>query len=283
MWSHGLGDVETLLRTALLEDLAAGDITSQVTVPADARARAGIIAKAPLVLAGVHVAARAFTLVDPTIAFTAKVADGTAVVPGTRVAELEGPARSVLAGERTALNLLQRLSGVATLTRVFVDAARGRCRIVDTRKTTPGLRTLQRYAVRCGGGHNHRNDLGAAVLIKENHIRCAGGIIAAITAARRQAPHTMAIECEVTNQAEVAEALAAGADIIMLDNMDDRAVASAVSLIDRRAQVEVSGSVGVGRVQALAELGVDIISIGALTHSAPAADLSLLVDLEFAS
>lgn len=279
MWSHGLGDVDAVVRSALAEDLAAGDVTSVATVPATALARAGLVAKQPLVLAGLDVAVRTFALVDPTVSVVLHARDGASVTAGDRIAEVTGSARSILAAERTALNFLQRLSGVATLTRAYVEAAGGRCRIVDTRKTTPGLRTLQRYAVRCGGGFNHRNDLGSAVLIKENHIRCAGGITAAITAARATAPHTMKIECEVTTLAEVREALEAGADVIMLDNMDDATVARAIATIERRALVEVSGSVRIERVRALAELGVDIISVGALTHSAPAADLSLLVDV----
>lgn len=280
MWSHGLGDIDVVVRSALAEDLAAGDVTSVATVPASARARAGLVAKQRLVLAGLDVAVRTFALVDPSVVVVLHARDGESVAAGTRIADVEGPARAVLAAERTALNFLQRLCGVATLTRAYVDAADGRCRIVDTRKTTPGLRTLQRYAVRCGGGHNHRNDLGAAVLIKENHIRCAGGVVPAITAARNAAPHTMKIECEVTTLAEVREALDAGADTIMLDNMEDETVVRAIAMIDRRALVEVSGSIKLERVRTLAGLGVDIISVGALTHSAPASDLSLLVDVE---
>ncbi len=177
--------------------------------------------------------------------------------------------------ERTALNFLQHLSGIATLTRRFVDAAAGRARIVDTRKTTPGLRLLERQAVRHGGGHNHRNDLGSAVLIKDNHIAAAGSVTVAIHGARAYAPHTSKIEVEVTSQSELREALAAGADVILLDHFDDGAVHAAVSEVGGRAIVEVSGNVTLERASRLAQLGVDVISVGALTHSAPAADISL--------
>jgi nicotinate-nucleotide pyrophosphorylase (carboxylating) len=199
------------------------------------------------------------------------------------VARVTGNARALLSAERTALNLVQRMSGVATLTRRFVDAAAGRCRITDTRKTTPGLRALQRYAVRCGGGHNHRNDLGSGVLIKENHIRCAGGVGPAITAARALAPHTMRVECEVTDLDELRQALDAAADVVLLDNMDDAQVQRAMEVVAGRATVEVSGNMSLPRVPRLAELGVDVISVGALTHSAPAADLSLQIDTGAAS
>jgi len=280
MWNLGLGDVDSIVELALREDLHAGDVTSTCTISAGEPAHAELVAKAPLVLCGIAVARRVFALVDPSVQFEAFAADGDRLTAGARVAAVTGSARSILAAERTALNFLQRLGGVATLTAAYVDAAAGRCRIVDTRKTTPGLRTLQRYAVRCGGGHNHRNDLGAAVLIKENHIRCARGITAAIAAARAGAPHTTTVECEVTTLAEVSEALEAGADTIMLDNMDDEQVQRAVGVIGGRAWVEVSGSVALPRVARLAALGVDLISVGALTHSAPAVDLSLLVTVQ---
>jgi nicotinate-nucleotide pyrophosphorylase (carboxylating) len=239
-----------------------------------------VVAKAPLTLAGLEVARRTFLRLDPGASWVAHHADGDAVTPGTDLAHVDGNARWLLAAERTALNFLQRLSGTATLTRRFVDAAAGRCRIVDTRKTTPGLRALQRWAVRCGGGHNHRNDLGAGVLIKENHIRACGSVAAAIRAAHDHAPHPLRIECEVTTLAELRQALDAGADAVLLDNMTDDQVREAVGIVAGRAIVEASGSVDLARVATLAEAGVDVISVGALTHSAPAADVSLLFDRE---
>ena len=264
---------------ALAEDLASGDVTARVTVPAGTMSRARMVAKQELVAAGMAVARAAFLRVDPTVEVEVAVADGRAVAPRTVMMTLAGDARALLAGERTALNLLQRMCGVATLTRGYVDAAAGKCRIVDTRKTMPGLRALDRYAVRCGGGHNHRNDLGAGVLIKENHIRAAGGITAAVTRALREAPHTLRVECEVTTLDELREALKAGAGAVLLDNMDDETVREAVKIVAGRAVVEVSGGIDRLRVGALAELGVDIISVGKLTHSAPAADISLLFEL----
>lgn len=277
MISDAVGILEIIDR-ALAEDLASGDVTSRASVPTDTETSARLIAKAPLCLAGIAVAAAAFHRVDPRIVVEPLVRDGEAAKPGALLARVRGDARSLLAGERTALNLLQRMCGVATLTRAHVDAAAGRCRITDTRKTMPGLRALDRYAVRCGGGHNHRNDLGAGVLIKENHIRAAGGITAAIAGARRHAPHTLRIECEVTDLRELREALEAGAEAILLDNMDDAAIAEAVKITGGRALLEVSGNVDLARVAAVAALGVDLISVGKLTHSAPAADISLLFE-----
>lgn len=276
-WSE-LGSCAAIVEAALAEDLASGDITGRSTVLPDAPGRAHLVAKQDLVLAGVEVAEMVFRAVEPEVVFTPYMRDGERVGRGIEIARVDGPARALLAAERTALNFLQRLSGVATLTRAYVDAAGGRCRITDTRKTTPGLRALERHAVRCGGGHNHRNDLGAAVLIKENHVRAAGGITAAIERARQHAPHTMKVECEVTSHDELREALAAGADIIMLDNMDDAAVREAVAITAKRAILEVSGGVELSRVAAVAGLGIDVISVGRLTHSAPAADISLLFE-----
>ncbi|MCA9651034.1 MAG: carboxylating nicotinate-nucleotide diphosphorylase [Myxococcales bacterium] len=276
MWNVDLGDVDAVIERALAEDLAGGDITTMATVPPDLKVDARLVAKAPLVVCGLFVAGRVLTKLDPSLRFTAKVSEGNRVTAGEVLAVMEGNARAMLAGERTALNLMQRLSGVATLTRSFVDAAGGSARICDTRKTTPGLRRLQRYAVRCGGGHNHRNDLGSGVLVKENHIRCAGGVEAAVRAARRRAPHPLRIECEVTDFAELDAAIEAGADAVLLDNMDDERVRAAVARVGRRAIVEISGGVTLERVPKLAAAGVDIISVGALTHSAPAADISML-------
>jgi nicotinate-nucleotide pyrophosphorylase (carboxylating) len=275
-WDAELGDVEGIVERALAEDLAAGDVTARSTVRAGTRASAKLVTKASLVVCGLVVAQRVFARLDPAVVFEAIVAAGVLVEPRTTLARIAGDARALLGAERTALNLLQRMSGIATTTAKFVAAAGGRCRVTDTRKTMPGLRSLDRYAVRTGGGHNHRNDLGAGVLIKENHIRAAGGIAAAVAAAKAHAPHTMRIECEVTNMAEVDEALAAGADAILLDNMDDAAVREAVGRIAGRAIVEVSGNVDLARVAVLAGIGVDLVSVGALTHSVVAADISLL-------
>ncbi|MCH9680377.1 MAG: carboxylating nicotinate-nucleotide diphosphorylase [Deltaproteobacteria bacterium] len=276
MWNTDLGDVDAVIERALGEDLAAGDVTSAATVPPGLKVDAKLVAKAPMVVCGLFVAGRVFSRLDRGVRFTATAAEGNWVQVGEQLATLEGNARALLAGERTALNLLQRLSGIATLTRAYADAAGDKTRISDTRKTTPGLRRLQRYAVRCGGGRNHRNDLGSGVLIKENHIRCAGGVKAAVRAARRRAPHSLRIECEVTDFAELDEALDAGAEVIMLDNMDDHRVQAAVARVDGRAIVEVSGGITLSRVATLAAAGVDVISVGALTHSAPAVDISML-------
>ncbi len=272
------GDLDRVIQRAFDEDLPASDVTTVATVPAGAKAVATIVAKAPLTLCGQAVAARTFAMMDPSIVYTVRVPDGTSVSPGTVVASLEGPARPILVAERTSLNFMQRLSGTATIVREFADAAAGKCRVVDTRKTTPGLRALQRYAVRCGGGHNHRNDLSSGVLIKENHIRAAGGLVAAIEAARARAPHGLRIECETTTLDEVQQAVDAGADIVMLDNMDDDLCRDAVARFGGKVILEASGNITIERVAALAEIGVDVISVGAFTHSAPAADLSLLFD-----
>lgn len=273
------GPVQGIIDAALMEDLASGDVTGRVTVPAQTRWRARLVAKTRLVLAGAAVARQVFHTVDREVRCEVHLRDGEVAKPGTVLMDLEGNARALLAGERTALNLLQRMCGVATMTRAYVDAAAGRCRICDTRKTMPGLRALDRYAVRCGGGHNHRNDLGAGVLIKENHIRAAGGVAEAVLRARGHAPHTLRIECEVTNHAELRVALEAGADAVLLDNMDDAAVEEAVAIVAGRAKIEVSGGVGLERISELAGLGIDIISVGRLTHSAPASDISLLFQL----
>ena len=277
MWDPNLGDIDGVIERALAEDLATTDITTTATVPPKRRARAELWAKSAMTLCGLPVFARVFRRLDPDAAVQVLVDEGAAVGPHTLVARVDGNARAMLAAERTALNLVQRMSGVATSTRAYVEAAGGQCRITDTRKTTPGLRALERYAVRCGGGHNHRNDLGSGVLIKENHIRCAGGITAAITAVRSTAPHGLRIECEVTSLDELQEALTAGAEAVLLDNMSDDQVRDAVKIADGRVLIEVSGGITLKRVPRLAALGIDLISVGALTHSAPAADLSLLV------
>ncbi|WP_436642969.1 carboxylating nicotinate-nucleotide diphosphorylase [Microbaculum sp. FT89] len=268
--------VEAVSR-ALAEDFGlAGDITSAATIAADATARGTIGARKPGTIAGLDIAREAFAQANPLIAFTALVADGDRVEAGTPVAAIDGPARAVLSGERVALNFLCHLSGIATLTRRFVDAVDGtNAQIVCTRKTMPGLRALQKYAVRCGGGRNHRFGLFDAVLIKDNHVVAAGGIGKAVAAARAHAGHMVRIEVEVTSLAELDEALSAGADIIMLDNMDAATMREAVARSAGKAITEASGRVDLDSVRAIAETGVDLISVGALTHSAPVLDLGL--------
>ena len=272
------------VRTALDEDVGPGDVTTEATIPEDARGRAVIRAKAIGVLAGVDAARATFALVDGMVSYRG-LADGAALEPGTVVAELDGPARSLLVGERTALNFLQRLSGIATVTRRFVEAAAGtRARILDTRKTTPGLRMLEKAAVRAGGGENHRVGLYDMVLIKENHIAVAGGIEAAIGRAREHAPADMEIEVEVRDLDELASALRLGPDRILLDNMASAMIAEAVRRRDasdagRRTRLEASGNMSLERVPEVAATGVDYISVGALTHSAPALDLSMLIEV----
>ncbi len=267
---------ETLTR-ALAEDLGAGDVTTESCVPEDQLATAHGVARKAIVACGVPVAARVFELVDPRLRFVAKVAEGASVEPGAVLWTVDGPARSILMGERVALNFTQRMCGISTATRRYVAAIPEGCvtRITDTRKTTPGLRLFERYAVRRGGGHNHRNDLGSAVLIKDNHIVAAGGVRSAVEAARRRAPHTSRIECEVDSLEQLEEALAAGADIVLLDNMDTATVEEAVRRTRGRALLEASGGITLERVSELARAGVDAISVGALTHSTPAADIGL--------
>lgn len=265
---------------ALAEDLAGGDLTSAACVPADERAIARAVAHAPLVVCGGSVFARAFYRVDPGLRVEERLEEGQRAQPGDVLWIVEGAARSILMAERTGLNFAQRLSGIATLTRRFVDAvpAGSKLRIADTRKTTPGLRFLERYAVRTGGGHNHRDSLGSAVLIKDNHIVAAGGISQALGRARAHAPHTSRLEIEVESLEQLDEALAAGADIVMLDNFAGDALERAVQKAKGRALVEVSGGLTLERVAELAALGVDVASVGALTHSAPAADIGLDIE-----
>ncbi|MBI3944766.1 MAG: carboxylating nicotinate-nucleotide diphosphorylase [Armatimonadetes bacterium] len=268
--------IEPMVRAALAEDIRSGDITTEATVPAGLTAEAEIIAKQAGILAGLDVAALAFALLDGEILFRCEARDGDAILPGQRVAFLSGRARSILTGERVALNFLQRLSGIATRTRRFVHQVAGtRATIVDTRKTTPGLRLLEKYAVRVGGGQNHRYALDDAILIKDNHIAAAGGIAEAVRRARARGGHTTVIEVETQSREQVEEALAAGAGIIMLDNMTPAAMRDAVALIAGRAVVEASGGINEDTVRAVAEAGVDLISVGALTHSVAALDLSL--------
>jgi nicotinate-nucleotide pyrophosphorylase (carboxylating) len=267
-----------IVAAALEEDLGRGDITTDACVPPDARGRCVFRARSALVSAGGAIIAEVFGQIAPgSVAVSDLVADGSALVAGAIMARVSGPARCLLKGERVALNFVQRLCGTATMTRRYVEALPpgSRTRIADTRKTTPGLRALERLAVRAGGGHNHREDLSSAVLIKDNHIAAAGGVEAAILRCRERAPHTTRIECEVDSLEQLAQALDAKADIVLLDNFSDAMVEDAVRLNRGRALLEASGNVGVARVAKLAELGVDVISIGALTHSAPAADIGL--------
>lgn len=269
-----------LVRQALTEDLGSGDITSALTIDPATTASGRFLAKAAGVVCGWPVVEEVFRQLNPEIELKIERPDGDRVNPGDLLAVITGPARDLLSGERVALNFLQHLSGVATATRRLVDliAAFPRVRLVDTRKTIPGLRALQKYAVRVGGGHNHRFNLADAVLIKDNHLAACGGIQAAIAKVRAAAPHTMKIEVEVESEQQVREALAAGADIIMLDNMSPSMMAEMVRLIDGRALVEASGNVSAETIQAIAASGVDLISVGRLTHSVQALDISLLLE-----
>jgi nicotinate-nucleotide pyrophosphorylase (carboxylating) len=269
--------VEDMVRRALLEDLGRGDVTTDATVPPEARGSAVLVAREPLIASGLAVFALAFELVDARVEVTLLATDGARLARGAIAARASGPAASILKAERVALNFVQRMSGVATMTRAFVDAlpVGARTRIADTRKTTPGLRALERYAVRCGGGHNHRDDLSSAVLIKDNHIAAAGGVRTAIERARAHAPHTSRIECEVDRMDQLREAIDAGADVVLLDNFDDAALREAVAFVAGRAIVECSGGVTLERIPRIAAAGVDVISAGALTHSARAVDFAL--------
>lgn len=269
---------EHLIHLALDEDAGLGDVTSRAIFPAKHRSRAFIEAGHELVVCGLEVAARVFTCVDPALAVTLTARDGDRVKKGGRVLQVAGPTVSLLTAERTALNFIQRLSGVATLSRKFAAAVAGTgVRIVDTRKTTPGYRALEKYAVRCGGCFNHRSSLGEHVLIKDNHIAAAGSLTKAVKLARADAPHLAKIEVEAKTLAEVREAVRAGAEVIMLDNMSLALIRQAVALIGGGAVVEVSGGVRYETLRDHAVPGVDVISVGALTHSAPAADLSLTI------
>jgi nicotinate-nucleotide pyrophosphorylase (carboxylating) len=272
--------LDALLETALREDFGrAGDLTSNAIVPAGRRGSAAIVARAEGTISGLAAAARTFTLLDPEIVVRLHVRDGATPGAGMRLATIEGAARTILGGERTALNILGRLSGVATMTRRFVDLVAGtRAVIVDTRKTTPGMRALEKAAVRDGGGRNHRFGLDDAVLIKDNHVLVAGGVTAAIEAARAYVGHLVKIEVEVDSIDQFREALAAGADMILLDNFTPERLEEAVRITGGRAVLEASGGVRAETVQAIARSGVDLISIGALTHSAPALDVALDID-----
>jgi nicotinate-nucleotide pyrophosphorylase (carboxylating) len=266
-----------LVARALREDIGRGDATAAATVAASARARGVIVAKAPLVVAGLAIAEATFRQLDAAAVFHVRWGDGSHCEPGETVAEVTGQARALVTAERTALNFLQRLSGIATLTARFVDAAAGRIVILDTRKTTPTLRALEKYAVRCGGGTNHRAGLDDAVLIKDNHKRLAGGVGAAVRLALAAAAG-LTVEVEVETLEELDDALAAGATAILLDNFSTYDIRTAVTQVAGRARLEISGGVTIDRMPELATTGADTVSIGGLTHSAPAVDLSFEVE-----
>ncbi|HEY1694162.1 MAG TPA: carboxylating nicotinate-nucleotide diphosphorylase [Polyangiaceae bacterium] len=269
--------VDRVVLAALEEDLASGDLTTEACIDADARAVAHAVARRAMVACGGGVFARVFQRVDSSLTIESHVAEGASVEARARLWTVRGRARSILMGERVALNLVQRMCGVATQARAYVDAVPAGCRtrITDTRKTTPGLRAIERYAVRAGGAHNHRDDLGAAVLIKDNHVAACGGVSQAIGRARAAAPHTAKIECEVDSLEQLDEAIAAGADIVLLDNMATPMLVEAVERAGGKALLEASGGITLGRIAEIARAGVDAISVGALTHSVPAADVGL--------
>jgi nicotinate-nucleotide pyrophosphorylase (carboxylating) len=271
------GHFRELVRRALAEDFGWGDVTTEGVIDRDQKARAVILAKSPCVIAGLDVALETFRQLDPAVAATIHHGDGTRVDPGTEVAELRGQATALLTAERTALNFLQRLSGTATLTRQFVDAAGGKIVVLDTRKTTPTLRVVEKYAVRAGGGTNHRSGLDDGILIKDNHIRLVGSVTGAVTRMRK-ANREMPTEVEAQSLDQVDEALAAAADIVLLDNLSTPDIIEAVKRCRGRAKTEISGGVTLARMPELAATGADYVSIGALTHSAPAADLSFEIE-----
>jgi len=263
-----------IVRRALAEDVGLGDVTTETVIDRDQQARGIMLSKSSCVIAGLDIASEAFRQVDPGVAVEVRCKDGDRCEPATVVAEYRGRASVLLTAERTALNFLQRLSGIATLTRQFVEAAGGRVVVLDTRKTTPLLRALEKYAVRAGGGVNHRGGLDAGILIKDNHVRLAGGVEKAVTRMRK-ANREMPTEVEAQTLDQVDEALRAGADIILLDNLSTPDVVEAVRRCRGRAKTEISGGVTLPRMRELAAIGADYISIGSLTHSAPAVDLSL--------
>lgn len=273
---HGAA-LSTVIRAALLEDRAFEDVTTLATIPADAVSSAVLAARKPGVVCGGALAIEAFTQLSPHVRVETVRSDGTVVQPGDEVLRITGPSRALLQAERVALNYMMHLSGVATLTHTFVQAIAGTsARILDTRKTTPGLRQLEKYAVRCGGGRNHRMDLASMAMLKDNHLAAVGGdIVAAVAAVRAMLPAGTLIEVEADRRQQVERALESGADVIMLDNMALDVMRECVMLVNGGAIVEASGGVTLDRVRAIAETGVDWISVGALTHSAPALDLGL--------
>lgn len=273
--------VDRAVEAALLEDLGrAGDITAQATIPPEARAIATFVTRKHGVVSGIDFAKRAMAMMDPAIRFSVLIGDGTRVAPGDVIARVEGPARAVLSGERVALNYLGRLSGIASATRMFADKiAHTRTKIVCTRKTTPGLRAFEKYAVRCGGGANHRFGLDDAILIKDNHIAVCGSVARTIEQARAFAGHLVKIEVEVDTLDQLREAMVARPDAVLLDNMGPDMLREAVKIVAGRATTEASGGVGPDTVAAIAESGVDLISTGWITHSAPVLDIGLDIDV----
>ena len=276
------GELRGLVEAALKEDLGGGDLTTRLTVSANRKARGALLSQQELVVAGLPVAAEVFRLLDAEICFEASVDDGAEVDAGAQLALVTGTAATLLTGERVALNFLQHLSGIATLTRRLQTRLTGlKTELLDTRKTTPGLRALEKYAVRAGGGKNHRLRLDDGILIKNNHLRLAGGVRAAVESARKLRPLEAAnlpIEVEVVNLAELDEAIAAGAEAVLLDNMTPALVRDCVARAAGRIRLEVSGGVNTSNIRAYAEAGVDAISVGALTHSAPAANIHFLIE-----
>ena len=271
--------IRKLIQSALEEDIGTGDITTAAVLTGNETGKARAFAKAELVAAGIDVFRETFLVLDSRIQFIGCCEDGQVVQKGGSLAEISGNLGSILTAERVALNFLQRMCGIATLTKQYVDEVKGtHAKILDTRKTVPGLRSLDKYAVRIGGGRNHRFGLYDGVLIKDNHIAAAGGISQALARVRGRFPHTLKVEVEVKNLSELEEAFASGADTIMLDNMTVGDMKKAVDIIRRRVPLEASGNVSLANVRQIAETGVDFISVGALTHSVPASDISLKIE-----
>lgn len=268
--------IDKIISLAIEEDINTGDITTNALIPEESRATAEMTAKAPGIVSGLEIALRVFKYIDDTTVWTPLVKEGERVSKGDKIARIEGSYRALLTAERTALNILQRMSGIATATAIFVKELQGtKTRLLDTRKTAPGMRLLDKMAVKAGGGTNHRMGLYDMALIKDNHIKVAGGITNAVKQVRSSIPAGIKIEVEVTDLNETREAIAAGADIIMLDNMSNQAMAEAVKAIDKRAETEASGNMNVQRLKEVAATGVDYISVGALTHSVTALDISM--------
>ncbi len=268
--------IDPILRRALEEDLGAGDLTTNATIDPDLKGRASLLAREKLVLAGLPVFIKVFRMLSVEITSEDYFEDGQLVREGEKICQITGPANAILKGERTALNFLQRMSGIATLTKTYVDkVGLQKVRLVDTRKTAPGLRLFDKYAVRLGGGFNHRIGLYDGVLIKDNHISAAGSITNAVDLAKRKVPHTIKVEVEVEDLEALEEAIQAGADVVLLDNMSPHRLKEAVRLSNGRVPLEASGGINLKNIEQIAKTGVDIISVGALTHSAKAVDISL--------
>lgn len=269
-----------LVERALAEDLGSGDVTSEIVFAADAKGRARIEAREPLVVCGLPIATEVFRQVDPSLRFEGEAAEGTSVGPGTRLATIEGAMRGILAGERTALNFLGRLCGIATLSARFVEETRGTAAVVtDTRKTLPGWRELDKYAVVCGGAHNHRVGLFDGILLKDNHIAAGGGVASAVSRALERAPAHLRVQVEVQSEDEAEAAIGAGADFLLIDNQSPDQIRRFVQRFGERATLEASGGIHLANLRAYAETGVHRISVGALTHSAPGSDVALEIDL----